>query len=56
MGEEQDEEEKEGQRAKTQLEERAEGTPVSRTLWQPGAGRRTLLRASLAASGSLRVG
>lgn len=56
VGEEQDEEEKEGQRAKTQLEERAEGTPVSRTLWQPGAGRRTLLRASLAASGSLRVG
>lgn len=35
-------EEKEGQRAKTQLEERADGIPVPRTLWQPGAGWRTL--------------
>ena len=32
-------EEREGQRAETQLEERAEDGPVSRTVWQPGAGR-----------------
>lgn len=32
-------EEREGQRAETQLEERAEDGPVSGTVWQPGAGR-----------------
>lgn len=31
--------EREGQRAETQLEERAEDGPVSGTVWQPGAGR-----------------
>lgn len=54
MGGRRDEDEKEGQRAKTRLEERAEGTPVSRTRWQPGAGRHTLSAPPPAASGSPR--
>lgn len=34
-------EEKEGQRAKTQLEKRADGIPIPQTLWQPSEERRS---------------
>lgn len=34
-------EEKEGQRAKTQLEKRADGIPIPQTLWQPREERRS---------------